>query len=176
MKKLYLLRHSKAGQTNKKIIDDHERPLTQKGVESCAEIGDYMAASKMIPEKIFASSSARTTETTMIITECLGGNIDFSLESRLYLASIYDLFSIVTGFDESLDSILLVGHNPGIHQFCMEVAGTGDKQMYRNLRSNFPPAALACFELDVQNWHEVLPQCGHLTQFVTPKNVGQLAA
>lgn len=176
MKKLYLLRHSKAGQTNKKIIDDHERPLTQKGIESCMEIGNFMAANNLRPQKIIASSSTRTTETTMIISDCLGGKIDFSLESRLYLASVYDLFSIVTGFDEDLDSILLVGHNPGIHQFCMEFAGTGDKQVYRNMRSNFPPAALACFELKVDNWYEVAPQAGHLSQFVTPKTVGQIAA
>ena len=171
MKKLYLLRHSKAEQTSKKILDDHERSLTSKGEEYCHRVGAFMQQNQITVDTILCSSSARTTRTAEIIAPYLNYHNPIALESRLYLASVYDIFQIIHALNEDVQSLLIVGHNPGLHQFCMELAGKGSKQTYRKLRSNFPPASLVEFDAECDYWFNLSVQDGILRSFHTPKDL-----
>lgn len=169
MKRLYILRHSKAGQTDKKVLDDHERKLTGKGVELCAFIADYLASFNPQPELILSSTALRAKQTAELVLSHLGKKIDIQYISKLYLASPDDLASILHGVNNSINSVLIVGHNPGLQQFCVGLSGSGDKKLFRDMRNNFPPPSLAVFDIKCQDWPDVDIHTGELIGFSSGK-------
>ncbi len=81
------------------------------------------------------------------------------------------LFNVIQQIDESADSAIIIGHNPGLQQFCIQLAGKGDKKKFRNMRNNFPPPSLAVFDLDIESWFDVDVQRGELIDFVTAREL-----
>ncbi len=167
MKKLYILRHAKALQTNK--IDDHERPLSQEGVEACASVAAYMQAQHIQPEGIVCSPSARTRGTIDIIAEHYPLNADIRLIPALYLASAGELFAIINRVEERVSSLLISGHNPGLHYFAMLLAGEqGDPSLLALLKRGLPTASLVSFECLVATWQQIEPGLGGLKGVWSP--------
>ncbi len=174
MKRLFVLRHSKAGQTNKKILADHERPLTQKGVEVAHLTGQYMHNCNYHPDHIVTSNATRAIETGDIVLQYLPDNIEREVSTKLYLADSDDIFKFINGFvEDSVSNLLIIGHNPGLHYFAMDLAGSGDKKKFREMRTNFPPRSLAVYNIDVTSWADVTSQSGELIDFhiTTAKSV-----
>ncbi len=169
VKRLYLLRHSKAGQTNKKLTDDHERPLTQKGVELCKHIADNLKELGDLPELILSSTSRRTKETAEHLFAYLGQDVPIEYSPKLYLAGVDDIYDQVRSMDDTLNRALILGHNPGLQMFCMHVAGSGSKRMYRELKNQFPPGTLVAFDLNIDSWLEVKANAGKLYAYANPK-------
>jgi len=170
MKYLYILRHSKAGQTNKSIIDDHERPLTQKGRDLCERIGKYFRSFDNLPELVLCSTSTRTKETSELTLQCFDQGIPpTEYISNLYLASAYEVFDRIRSVDNNLSSVLIVGHNPGLQQFCLLLTGKCDKKVLRQLKTTFSPGSLASFELDIDIWSEINRKSGELLDLKTKK-------
>ncbi len=165
MKRLYILRHSKAGQTNKKLLDDHERKLTQKGVDLCREVGAYLKEKNPLPDAVFSSTAVRANETAELVCQNAGIAVTIELIPRLYLATPEDIYSVIHAADDGIDSLLVVGHNPGLHIFSMDVAGSGDKKLYREMKNHFPPPSLVTFDLNIQSWGLLESQCGELVDF-----------
>jgi phosphohistidine phosphatase len=176
MKQLYVLRHSKAGQTNKKILDDHERTLTQKGIDVCELVGDYFNINNYNPDHIISSTAIRAQETASIVNEALIKNCPIEHSVKLYLAEPDNIFSLISNTADHVERLLVVGHNPGLQQFAMTLAGTGDKKKFREMRSNFPPRALAVYNIDIESWKEIAPQKGELRDFHIARGTKKAAA
>lgn len=170
MKRLIVLRHSKAGQTNKKILDDHDRPLTEKGVELCNYVANYIKNNNYIPDIIISSSSTRTLETSSLIIKNANLKSKLIIEQKLYLASQQNIFNIVQSINESVSTAMIVAHNPGIQNFSVELSGTGSKKLFRKMRGSFPPASLAVFDINEDYWFNISIQSGKLVDFVTNKS------
>lgn len=173
MKRLYLLRHSKAGQTNKKLLDDHERSLTQKGVEVCALLGNYVSEENF--DLVLCSTALRAKETAELVLEQAGQSPHIELLPNLYLASPGEIFRVINQVSEEVSSVLVVGHNPGLQNLAINLAGKGDKKKFREMRNNFSPPSLAVFDIDTE-WAKVGPRSGELTDFVIGKNLKRSAA
>jgi len=171
MKRLILLRHSKAGQTNKKILDDHERTLTDKGKDLCENIASYMKSNNYNPDLIISSSSVRTVETSELIIKNADLTGRLIVEQKLYLAHQNELFKTVQTIDESIETAMIVAHNPGIQNFSIELSGSGDKKIFRKMRGSFPPASMAIFEINEDYWFNTSTQSGHLLDFTTNKSL-----
>jgi len=171
MKRLILLRHSKAGQTNKKILDDHERTLTEKGRDLCENIASYMKNNNYNPDLIISSSSIRTVETSELIIESANLSSKLIVEQKLYLAHQNELFKTVQNIDESIETAMIVAHNPGIQNFSIELSGSGDKKLFRKMRGSFPPASMAVFDINEDHWFNTSTQSGHLVDFTTNKSL-----
>lgn len=169
IKRLYLLRHSKAGQTNKKLTDDHERPLTQKGIDLCKHIADNLKELGDLPELVVSSTSRRTKETAEHLFKHLGRELPTEFSPKLYLAGVDDIYDQVRSLEDELNNILILGHNPGLQMFCMHLAGSGSKRMYRELKNQFPPGTLVAFDLEIDSWLEVKPNAGKLVGYANPK-------
>lgn len=171
MKYLYLLRHSKAGQTVKRLTDDHERHLTDKGKVLCPKLAEYFKQSELPAlEKILSSDSTRTTETVELMVEAMKGSIDIEYDHSLYLAAPEDILSTIHQVSDSVNSLLVCAHNPGLHQLALDLAGTGDKKLYRAMRSNYPPACMAVFRVeDGKGWNAFAQNSAELVDFFIPK-------
>jgi phosphohistidine phosphatase len=170
-KTLYILRHAKAkegvaGQ------DDHARELNERGVGAAKAMGAHLRKSGIHPDKVLCSSSARTTETLMKMEEGTREPMPIEYSEKLYLASANALLTVIAGMGEDVSSLMLIGHNPGMHQLAVKLAGHGNPKQIEKLVEKFPTGALAEIDFGKIEWRDVLITRGELRQFVTPKMLG----
>jgi phosphohistidine phosphatase len=67
-------------------------------------------------------------------------------------------------------SVLMIGHNPGLHNLALMLMGTGDAKSISRLEDKFPTAALALFTFRETAWRDIGPASGHLEAYVTPRD------
>jgi phosphohistidine phosphatase len=165
LKTLYILRHAKAVPEDRD--GDAERPLAKRGRKVAAVVGDYIAGLKPPPRLVLCSTSLRTRETLDAVLPSLDPPPEVSYEDKLYLASAERLIERLQHLPERANSILLIGHNPGLHQLALTLAReTGD------LAEGFPTAALAVLRLDGA-WDALRPHHAKLIDYRTPKSLSR---
>ena len=72
--------------------------------------------------------------------------------------------------------LMLVGHNPGMHELALALAGSGDAAARKALADNLPTAGLAVFDFATNDWTDVAFRRGRLVLFVTPKLLKQASS
>ena len=65
--------------------------------------------------------------------------------------------------------LMIVGHNPGMHELALALAGSGDAAGRQALAHNLPTSGLAIFDFAVDDWDDVAFRRGRLVLFVSPK-------
>jgi phosphohistidine phosphatase len=71
--------------------------------------------------------------------------------------------------------LMLVGHNPGMHELALMLAGHGDKAARKALEDNLPTSGLAILDFDTSDWADVAFRRGELALFVSPKLLRQMS-
>jgi phosphohistidine phosphatase len=90
------------------------------------------------------------------------------LEEELYAASVDELLARIRRVPDAVASVLLIGHNPGLHELALALASTGDE--LERLEAKFPTAALATLVLE-KNWSRLTPADATLAAYVVPKQL-----
>ena len=174
MKRLLLLRHAKAVPGGAGI-EDHERALMPRGREDAERMGRYIAKSGFTPDVILASTSTRTVETVEQASEHFAETARVDYLEALYLAEPEVILSIVRLAPDKLESVMVVGHNPGLEQaaalLAREPVKRKERDRFDELEEKFPTAALAVLEFDVARWRDVAPGQGTLKDFVRPRDL-----
>lgn len=168
------MRHSKAGQTSKNMLSDHDRLLTKKGEDLCEEIAGYFNKfyKDSPPEHILCSSTARAKQTAALFNKFFEGKeIPTTALPELYITRNNEILEAIQNVDNNINSILIIGHNPGLQQFAMEFAHDGDKKKFREMKSNFAPGSFATFNADHRNWSNIRSDSGILLDFVNGKKI-----
>jgi phosphohistidine phosphatase len=170
MKTLHLLRHAKSRRDDPKL-DDHERPLSPRGIEDGMAVAEHCAKAGVQPDLILCSSSVRTRATLALMLPYLPV-AQILVERGLYLAGADELLQRVRAIDDACKSALLIGHNDGIHDFARSLPGdAGDAELRIRLGSKFPTSALASVRFDVTGWRQLAPGRGTLMGYITPKDL-----
>ena len=169
MKSLHLLRHAKARRDVPKL-QDHERPLSSRGVQDAMAVAEHCAQAGIQPGLVLCSSSVRTRATLALLIPYLSVP-RIQIERGLYLASVRDLFARVSEVDDDTESVMVIGHNDDLHEFAMALAGAGEADLRQRLDTKFPTAALASFTLDIATWRQLTPGAGALVGLATPKDL-----
>lgn len=169
MKQLYILRHAKAASEDL-YHEDKLRPLNDRGREAAGRLGLHLEEDGIRPTLIYCSASVRTRETLELLLPHLPKEAEVRYEQSLYLASAGTLLALVNGLPEEADSVMIVGHNPGMHVIALELAGNGPAPLRRQLRENFPTAAMASLSFKAR-WKDIRPEDGTLTAYLTPKTL-----
>jgi phosphohistidine phosphatase len=167
---LYLLRHAKSSWDNPSLAD-HDRPLSSRGRRASELIADYLRREAVAPSLVLCSSSRRTRETLERISAGLEEEIAVQIEEALYAASASGLIAMLHAVDPRVDSVLLIGHNPGIQELALALAGRGVQR--EPLREKFPTAALAILTFHA-DWSELAPDAAELVAFVRPRELEDL--
>ncbi len=118
MKRLYLLRHAEAHSTAQ---DDKSRTLNGNGQQQANALNSIMRERNYSPDHVACSDAVRTQETLALVWPDHGA--DFPPD--FYNASPGDLLSHIQNFDSQKREVLIVGHNPSIHQLAFLLAGKG---------------------------------------------------
>ncbi|WP_150460541.1 SixA phosphatase family protein [Nesterenkonia ebinurensis] len=165
MKTLLVLRHAEAGHSF--TGDDHSRTLTERGQQQARGVGRWLLAAQHIPEMTVVSSAMRTRQTCIWLNHELGEKAPTpSLDDRLYLASSRVLCSVINETPETVHTLLLVAHMPGVQDLSTELArADSDEQAVLQMASHWPPAGLAVFTVD-KPWAELEGRDAALTTFV----------
>jgi phosphohistidine phosphatase len=171
MHQLILLRHAKAVPEGK--TPDHERDLTDIGRAAATAMGRAMKQAGFAPEVVLVSTSARTQATLRALEAAdvwdEWPNID-NLPT-LYMASAGQIRDILRDLPETVRSAMVIGHNPGLHECALALAGSAArKQEQKRLDDGFPTAALAEF-LVTTPWRRLGSGTASLQRFIVPKDV-----
>ena len=172
MKRLYLLRHAKSSWDDPTRAD-HDRPLAPRGRPAAKVMAKHLGRKGIAPELVLCSPSRRTRQTLTRIAQGLGKNADARIEAELYAASAAVLLEVLHEVPDEVESVMLIGHNPGIQDLALSLARPGSKSA--RVRSKFPTAALATLELN-GTWRELAPGSAELVSFVKPKELSRGAA
>ena len=159
MKRLYLLRHAKSS-WNEPDLADFERPLNSRGLEAAPFMGRLIAAKGYLPDLIVSSPARRALATAELVRENTGTNIEIQLNDRVYEASPQTLLHITAAVGDAADSVMLVGHNPGME---------GLVRLLTRRPEAMPTAALAVIDLGIDRWSNIKEGCGTLIEVIRPK-------
>ena len=107
-----MLRHGKSSWSDPTLAD-LDRPLAPRGERASRKIGKNMRRKKIRPSLVLCSPSLRTRQTLEAIEPSLGKGSSVELEPELYAASEVKLLERLQALPESVDSVMLIGHNPG---------------------------------------------------------------
>ncbi|HSJ18432.1 MAG TPA: histidine phosphatase family protein [Solirubrobacterales bacterium] len=164
MKRLYLLRHAKSS-WDEPGLADRARPLAPRGRRASKLIAAYLRDERIAPDLVLCSPAKRTRQTLNRI-ELDAGEVRF--EDELYAASAGQLLTIVNGIDDDVRSAMAIGHNPGLRDLALQLAGSGGD--VGTMRAKFPTAALATLAFE-GGWRELTPGGAELVAFVKPKQL-----
>jgi phosphohistidine phosphatase len=166
---IILLRHGKSSWSDPTLAD-LDRPLAQRGERASRRIAKYIQRKKIRPSLVLCSPSLRTRQTLEAIESSLGKRPSVELEPQLYAASEGELLQRLQALPESVDSVMLIGHNPGLHELARALASRGVD--LPQLDEKFPTGALATLVVDSENWAAVRPGDAELVDYVVPRHLG----
>jgi phosphohistidine phosphatase len=166
---LYLLRHAKSSWDDPGLAD-HDRPLAPRGERAATTMAEHLRDEGIAPALVLCSSSRRTRETLERIASAVGDEADVEFERELYAASAQQLLDRLRDVDDDVESVMVIGHNPGIEQLALSLAGEGER--LADMRRKYPTAALATIEFDGP-WSELEPGGARLADFVKPKELAK---
>ena len=131
---IYLLRHAESPMSS--LIDDHSRPLSDTGKEDASTLAKYICDNKIYFDLTLCSTSDRTKETLTIIKDrSIDSFREINYLDELYNASKDKILEVISR--RTNQSILVVGHNPGISELISDFAGLDE--------SSFPPCVFSNF-------------------------------
>lgn len=173
MKRLFLLRHAKAVSGDPKS-GDHNRVLNERGRRDAPRMAGEMRQRRYLPDSVLCSTASRTVETWALMAPELDAIPDVKYLDGLYLAPWTSLLGIVRRSGHGR-SVLVVGHNPGLEELGLALAREPHSERERMrldaLNAKFPTSALAVLDFDIENWKELEPATGKLTDIVRPKDL-----
>jgi len=129
MKTLFILRHAKSSWKND-ILDDHNRPLNKRGKRNAPFMANLILSAGFPVQKIVSSSAVRALDTATVFAETLHlEDEDILIRKKLYHASAMRIASLVSNLPEELDTVILVGHNPGLQEFLENYSNWQDENL-----------------------------------------------
>ena len=127
-------------------------------------MGKHLRREEIEPSLVLCSSAVRARETLQRVDP--GGQV--RIEPELYGASAEGLLERLREVPDSVDSVMLVGHNPAMQSLALSIAGGGAK--LADVERKFPTGALATLTFE-GDWRELEPARAELVDFVKPKHL-----
>ena len=176
MRRLMLLRHAKT-ENDAPSGHDQDRRLDDRGRHDAAEIGGWIGRNPPFPTLVLVSPAVRALQTWEIAWEAMkelvpGPKVE--LLAELYGADVSQLLETIRNAPVT-DSkrLMIVGHNPGMHELAIALAGSGNSAGRGALADNLPTAGLAILDFDIDDWANIGIRRGRLELFVSPKLLKQ---
>jgi phosphohistidine phosphatase len=182
MRQVLLLRHAKSSWDDK-ALPDRDRPLSPRGRRAATAIRQAMRELGLAPDMVLLSPSRRTRETLEALEPWDDAPLIEPMEG-LYLATAAQLLKVLHGVPETVRSVMLIGHNPGLHDLAVRLVGprgmaarnTGSGgaagRTVEHLAAGYPTAALAEFGIGGP-WWQLDTGGGLLIRFLRPRDLPQ---
>ena len=167
LRRLVVLRHAKSAWPEK--VADHRRPLAPRGLRDAPAAGRALAEADCLPDLALCSTAVRARRTWELASAQWGTPPPVRYDPRLYGAAVPDLMAAVHETPREVETLLLVGHNPGLEELVLELAGDGLDDTLEQVRAKFPTSALAVLAWRGTGWPALVPGAALLTSFTVPR-------
>ncbi len=192
MRQLLLLRHAKSAWDDK-ALPDQDRPLSPRGRRAAAAMRQAMRELGLAPDMVMLSPSRRTRETLEALEPWDEAPL-IEPTDGLYLATAAQLLEVLHGVPETVRSLMLIGHNPGLHELAVRLVGPramaarhdgpgggpsggpggepggASGRAIEHLAAGYPTGALAEFGI-AGPWWQLATGGGQLIRFLRPRDL-----
>lgn len=163
-KQLLLVRHGKSDWGNLDL-KDFDRPLNKRGKENAPEMAERLVQRGFKFDLIVSSPAKRAKSTAKFFAEAYQVD-DIQYEESIYEANTTALLKVINGLDDSAETVIMFGHNPGFTDLANELS---DADIY-----NIPTAGMVLMSFPFDSWKMVSRGRGELVFFDYPKNSDEI--
>ena len=157
MKKLFIARHAKSSWDDFSI-SDFDRPILNQGKKKTIKVIDVLKKDNILPDLIISSTARRAKETALLLAQGLGYPVDkIDFKESFYHAYDDEILTELYGLDDSIDSVIVVGHNPTLTDLVNQFAS--------KYIDNLSTSAVACITFKTDDWSK-LGSCKHNLNFI----------
>jgi phosphohistidine phosphatase len=143
LKTLYLLRHAKSSW--KQPIDDHKRPLKKRGFKDSILVSNHIKTKVDSPELILTSDANRAQTTACYFKNAFNVSDDnFKTNKSLYDFGGKNVLEVIKSLDNSLEKVLIVGHNHALTSIANMLGDTGI--------NNIPTCGFVEIQFNIEKW------------------------
>jgi len=161
-KEILLVRHAKSSWDDP-YLDDHDRPLNERGLRNAPDMGKRLQGWGIRPEVWISSTALRAITTAEVMAEKVGFPQDQIQQTKdLYHASATELQEFIAGLDDAIGSAILFGHNPGMTSLVANLYGL--------LIDNLPTSGVVHLQFNENTWSAVYSAPPARAYFDFPKN------
>ncbi len=169
MRTVILLRHAKSSWSDSSLADI-DRPLAPRGKRASRKLAKHIRRKKIQPALVLCSPSLRTRQTLEAVEASLGKRCVVEVAPQLYGASAQELLEQLQALPDSVGSVMLIGHNPGLHDLALVLASRGSDLPH--LAEKFPTGALATLVVGSDDWAALSPGTAEVVDYVVPRQLG----
>jgi len=163
MKQLLLLRHAKSSWSDD-ATPDFARPLAPRGERDAPAMGERLRSHGVTITRIVSSPALRARRTAELVAAALGhSEHDVQLVPELYLAAPRTILDVVARQIDAVDSLLIVGHNPGLTELANGLLPELDLD-------DLPTAGVVALRCHTPHWARVATAARELAFYDFPKN------
>jgi len=166
-RELLIMRHGESGWQRGEA--DFGRTLTEWGRRDVGRMGEWLLAQDLLPQRVVCSPALRTVMTADRVCTGMGqAGRSVQQDERIYEASLEQLLAVVADSPPACERLLLIGHNPGLGQLLLWLAGMDAVQAQAG--AGMPPGALAVLRLPGE-WQALSPGDARLVSIGLPSTV-----
>lgn len=163
MKTLILVRHAKSS-WDYPHLSDFDRPLNGRGERDAPRMGIYLEENGIHADLIVSSPANRALTTARTIQQHQTSTQPHIIDERsLYHASASAILRIVQSQSETVNHLMIFGHNPGFTACANQMADT--------YIDNIPTCGVVGIQFGVNSWSEVAFGGGKQLYFYFPKGI-----
>lgn len=159
MKLLFLVRHAKSSWDDP-TLDDHERPLNDRGMKNAPEMVHRLNAWQTGPQLIVSSSALRAAQTAYVFSKGLACRPKLETRPELYTDSAFELLDIIKNSIAQVDRLMVVCHNPAINDLVNMLGLSID---------NIPTCGVVVFGFEVDCWQAIVSEQAATIYYDYPK-------
>ncbi|WP_399882493.1 SixA phosphatase family protein [Streptomyces sp. BBFR51] len=167
LRRLVVLRHAKSARPEG--VADHDRPLAPRGLRDAPAAGHALAEADWLPDLALVSTAVRARQTWELASAQWGTPPPVRFDTRLYGAGAPGLLEVVREAPAEAGTLLLVGHNPGLEELVLALAGDALDDALERIRVKYPTSAIAVLAWRGTTWRALAPGAALLTATTVPR-------
>jgi phosphohistidine phosphatase len=167
-RRLLVLRHAKSS-WDTHGVPDHDRPLAPRGQDAVRRLSRHLTTAGVPVDLILCSSAVRAVQTLDGVRDALPGAV-IEIEPGLYGIAAAGLITRLREIPDSVATVMVIGHNPGLEDLVGTLTATGDPDLIARVEFKYPTGGLAQLKL-TSPWSGLTPASCHLESFVAPRDL-----
>ncbi len=175
MKTLYLIRHAKSSWENKNV-SDYERPLNDRGKRDAPFMAGILKKKSVKIDLILSSPANRALTTAKIFAKEVGiPETKIITNENIYGANKNDLLKVLLETDDTVNNLMLFGHNPGLTYLSNYICDFSQRDVRRTPyggfpeTDNIPTCGIIGMQLDFDSWKYIGSKSCSFKFFEYPK-------
>ncbi|WP_198305669.1 SixA phosphatase family protein [Arcobacter vandammei] len=161
MKRVFIVRHTTK---DREALNeyDYDIELTQDGIEKANKMAKHLSNNKHQIDLIVASPAVRTKHTAEIFAKELNYNKTIMLNEVLYMAFVNELIETITYTYDTVDTMLIVGHNPSLTALAVTLVGFKEK---------FEEGAVMQIDFDCNSWIDIDKSNAKMVSYIKSSDI-----